>query len=165
MVGRRATYCAGLLPVEDVFDEGTFLAARCNMQRRPETLRSPGIGSPPMAISCKQFMTHLTRSGVMSADDLTEFVSRLPTPPADGEQLAKALVKAKRLTAFQAQRIYQGKFQGLQLADYLILDTIGAGGMGQVYLAEHRRMGRRVALKTLPPAMAKRPINHSAISS
>ncbi|QDU37697.1 Serine/threonine-protein kinase PknB [Maioricimonas rarisocia] len=108
-----------------------------------------------MAISCKQFVKHLTRSGVVSPDEVDAFLETLPKPPADGQAVAKAFIKARRLTQFQAQRIYQGKYQGLRLGEYVILDTIGAGGMGQVYLAEHRRMGRRVALKTLPAALAR----------
>ncbi|MCA9007907.1 MAG: protein kinase, partial [Planctomycetaceae bacterium] len=60
-------------------------------------------------------------------------------------------------TIYQAERITQGNFQGLVLGNYLILNQIGAGGMGQVFLAEHKRMGRRVALKTLPQSLANDP--------
>ena len=35
------------------------------------------------------------------------------------------------------------------LGDYLLLEQIGAGGMGRVYRAEHRTMNRHVALKIL----------------
>lgn len=37
-----------------------------------------------------------------------------------------------------------------QIGDYKILELIGSGGMGQVYLAEHTRMQRVVAIKMLP---------------
>ncbi len=40
------------------------------------------------------------------------------------------------------------------IGDYLLLEQIGAGGMGRVYRAEHRTMNREVALKVLSPDIA-----------
>jgi eukaryotic-like serine/threonine-protein kinase len=39
---------------------------------------------------------------------------------------------------------------GKMLGQYKILDPIGAGGMGEVWLAEDTRLGRKLALKILP---------------
>lgn len=47
---------------------------------------------------------------------------------------------------------------GQVLADrYRVLDLIGKGGMGKVYLAEHVALGKRVAVKVLNPAYTHRP--------
>ncbi len=42
------------------------------------------------------------------------------------------------------------------LGEYLLLEPIGAGGMGQVYKAEHRTMNRQVALKVLSEQISGR---------
>jgi serine/threonine protein kinase len=40
------------------------------------------------------------------------------------------------------------------IGQYKILKTLGAGGMGTVYLGEHILLGRRAAIKTLLPALS-----------
>ena len=48
-------------------------------------------------------------------------------------------------------------FAGTQVGAYRVLQQIGEGGMGTVWLAEHTMLGRRAAIKMLHPAFTNRP--------
>jgi serine/threonine protein kinase/dipeptidyl aminopeptidase/acylaminoacyl peptidase len=47
--------------------------------------------------------------------------------------------------------------EGTRLDRYQVISPIGAGGMGEVYLAQDTRLGRKVAIKLLPPHYTKDP--------
>ena len=50
-----------------------------------------------------------------------------------------------------------GKLVGKQIGNYVVQEVVGRGGMGEVYLAEHPRIGRKVAIKVLAPYIAAHP--------
>src|SRR5262245_56630416 len=66
-------------------------------------------------------------------------------------QLAQRMVEDGLITRFQALNLLSGKTKGYFVAGkYKVLEMLGAGGMGKVFLCEHVRMKRLVALKILP---------------
>ena len=58
------------------------------------------------------------------------------------------------MTKFQAGRWLAGEYKGLRFDRLKILDKIGAGGMGTVFLCEHLGLRKQVAVKVLPPDQA-----------
>jgi len=111
-----------------------------------------------MSVSVEQFLKHLKDSSILSSADLLAINAEVPQEQRtqDAQSLAKDLVRKKKITLFQANALYAGK--PLALGNYVIQEKIGAGGMGMVFKAQHRRMKRTVAVKILSPAALKNPV-------
>jgi serine/threonine protein kinase len=91
----------------------------------------------------------LSQDGHLPATDIKERIeSNRPESPSIME-LAEEVANGKNVTPNQASLLCKGKWKGLVLAEYTLLDVIGTGGMGLVFQALHRRMDRVVALKVL----------------
>jgi serine/threonine protein kinase len=101
-----------------------------------------------------QFGKALVASGLMTADDVKATWNAIPpdSRPKDGAAFGKLLADKGLLTPFQAAELLAGRGARLIMGDYTIVTQIGAGGMGQVYKAQHRRMKRTVALKVMSNA-------------
>lgn len=105
-------------------------------------------------IDCAQFSNAIVAAGLMSADEVQEFwisSARLP----DGASFGRYLSERGRLTAFQVESLLAGNETPLVLGDYVILNRIGTGGMGQVFQAQQRHLKRVAAIKLLSPALGK----------
>ncbi len=68
--------------------------------------------------------------------------------PSD-EALLAELIHLGWLTALQGRWLLRGHGRRLVVGHYLIHKRIGTGGMGEVFLAHHRLMGRDAALKVV----------------
>jgi serine/threonine protein kinase len=108
-------------------------------------------------LNLDQFITNLADSGLMSVQEIRAFLESQPSAasPPDGNTLAQALIQHGRLTPFQADAVRRGDTKTLILGNYVVLDQLGRGGMGQIFKALHRRMDRMVALKTLPTTLTE----------
>ncbi|MCC7083725.1 MAG: serine/threonine protein kinase [Pirellulales bacterium] len=122
----------------------------------------------------KTFRSSALASGLIATADLDAAIAALRSEPLGSEavssplasaaqaqtaakeqleitdrQLADKLVEMNKLTRFQATQLLAG-YSVLHLREYTILEAIGHGGMGAVFKAEHKFMGRIVAVKVLP---------------
>ena len=105
------------------------------------------------SLSREDFLRNLSESGLLSLEETDAALRALSESQAmDGETIAQRLIEAGKLTSFQATAVGQRQFQQLVIGNYQVLDRLGAGGMGTVYKARHRRMKRIVAIKVLSRA-------------
>ena len=79
-----------------------------------------------MAGGIEQFNERLLASGLMTAAEVESFRGTLPPekPPQDAQSFARDLVRAGKLTKYQAQAVYQGKTKGLVFGEYVVLDKL-----------------------------------------
>ena len=101
-----------------------------------------------MPVALETFLSQLSSSGIVPEEKLKVVVSKKASF-ADGEALARDMIKSRLLTKYQAEQILSGKGKSLTMGKYQILEKIGAGGMGQVYKAFHCSTERIVAIKVI----------------
>jgi eukaryotic-like serine/threonine-protein kinase len=114
----------------------------------------------PAPASFDDLLKLIRKSGMIEEPRLDAYLEKLRTTnaiPSDVRKLAGAMVRDGILTYFQAEQFMLGKWRGFTIGKYKLLERIGFGGMGQVFLCEHMYMRRRVAIKVLPPAKAEEP--------
>ncbi len=109
-----------------------------------------------MEVELEQFIRELKETGILAAETLHDFLPPKKNPK-DAQELARELVRQKKLSVFQAEAVYRGRGKSLILDNYVLLEKIGQGGMGQVFKARHRRLDRLVAVKLLAPNVVKDP--------
>src|SRR5438046_394891 len=103
-----------------------------------------------MAIAQPASLIEYLRSARLLDDaqirELEQLARQHPWPTVAAE-----LVGRGWLTAWQLDAIQKNEGQKLALGNYVLLNELGRGAMGAVYLARHRRLKRLVALKLINP--------------
>jgi serine/threonine-protein kinase len=101
------------------------------------------------AINVSMFLDSLKQQSILEDAQLEEAARDLAPACDVPEKLADQLVSRAWLTRFQAEQLLTRASNKLVIGQYLLLDRLGEGGMGQVFKALHRRLNRIVALKVI----------------
>ncbi|TXT37388.1 MAG: serine/threonine protein kinase [Planctomycetota bacterium] len=101
----------------------------------------------PAAESLETFLSRLNRSKLLSREQMADLcdVSHARSTP---RELANWLVQQQWLTRWQATQLQEGHEQ-LHVGKFRLLNLIGRGGMGLVFLAEQTSPQKIVALKVM----------------
>lgn len=114
-----------------------------------------------VATSINDYLTLLSASQLIQEDRLREALRALTESrgkPQSADEIGEFLIAQGLLTPWQQEQLTIKRRTQFYLGKYMLLRPLGSGGMAHVYLAEHSKMRRRVALKFLSADVAKDPV-------
>ncbi len=97
-------------------------------------------------------------SGLLSQQQLDDALAGLVSAAPGGpqtvaevldEELGRRVIELGYLNRWQVEQLKEGRTK-FTLGPYRIVNAIGQGGMGHVFKAEHKLLGRTEAVKVLP---------------
>ncbi len=113
----------------------------------------PVLNVPGLPLQALNLLRELLDLQLLEPGSLRDFlakpVEKLATLTTR-ERAGNALAHAGLLTIYQRDRVVSSNTFGLVLGQYRVLDRLGGGTVGVVFLGEHILLRRRVALKVLP---------------
>ncbi len=109
----------------------------------------------------REFFGVVRKSGLVNDRSLKAFCAGFSSNGTVA-QAAKQLVDAGILSAFQSDRIANGKSDGFLIGQYAILERIGDTASGQVFKARHRTMNRLAAIELFAPEQLQSEENRQA---
>lgn len=113
----------------------------------------------PVLQTPQEFLAAVRRGRLVDLARLRGFVAgNRWTPVTSARRAADRAVAAGLLTRYQADEVLGGRADRLRVGDYRLLSRLGAGGTGDVFLAEHAPTGERRAVKVLHDGLADDPV-------
>lgn len=103
----------------------------------------------PAPATADEFLGVVEKSRLVTADTLGDYRTTAGEAAEATTVVADRMVRDGVLTRFQAALLLEGKSRPFFVGPYKVLDRIGSGSMGVIYLCEQVAMGRRVAVKVL----------------
>jgi len=104
-----------------------------------------------MTITIEELLRNLNESGLLTDGEISTIHESIGSRKRirSAETFARELVRRKHLTKLQAAAVLKGKTRNLVFGEYIVMEKIGSGGMGQVFKARHKPTDKLVALKVL----------------
>lgn len=106
------------------------------------------------------FLELVRKSRLLSDEVIRKYQHDYPQTLGDPALISATMLKVGLITNFQCKVLLSGKHHGFILGPYKVMELIGRGGMGRIFLAEHMTLHRRVAIKALQSEKAR---NHELL--
>lgn len=106
-------------------------------------------------ITPEEFFEILQKSKLLTPSQLAQ-ARELALEGDDPKALAKRLARKEIITRWQAGQLLAGR-SSFYLGKYRLIELLGSGGMGNVFLGRHVTMNRLVALKIISRRVGKDP--------
>jgi hypothetical protein len=144
LAGARRGYVPGSMPfwLLLIFTYGMFIPK----SGRRNDLVIGSMALAPILLIVAMTLVYPQVAAVMTVVDLMQHVL-VPIIAAAVAISGMRMINALRREAFEAR----------QLAQYRLIEPLGSGAMGEVYLAEHRMLKRPCAVKLIHPEQAGDP--------
>ena len=110
-----------------------------------------------MSLDPASLVGALTRAGLLDEARLAAVGRDLLPRARDARALTDEMVRRGWLTTYQADRLLAGRPEELLLGQYVVLEKLGEGGMGQVLEVRHRGLDRVQVVKLIRPALLGSP--------
>lgn len=129
-----------------------FVFLLCEPQRAKNGIQLIESQGTQVLLSFDALVAKIAASELVPAAQLE---AGLKSAAGDWGTFVKSITDEGPLTLPQLDALRSGQISTLRIGNYEILGRLGAGGMGTVFKARHRRMKRIVALKVLSPGLSK----------
>jgi hypothetical protein len=90
----------------------------------------------------------LELTGLMPSHSLQQFLDSLPALPRHPEAMVRELLRARKLSGYQAGLLLGGRAHELVIGPYVVIEKVSETGQGMMYSATNRTTHQMAAVKT-----------------